>query len=71
MKLKRILGLAFFLCAMVAAVEAQALDEIRPGQDGRTGKESTSMPTGAACCSMKASIIGMARTGLHAGLPPK
>ncbi|WP_040602771.1 glycoside hydrolase family 43 protein [Paraprevotella xylaniphila] len=33
MKLKRILGLAFFLCAMVAAVEAQALDEIRPGQE--------------------------------------
>lgn len=33
MKLKRILGLAFFLCAMVAVVEAQALDEIRPGQE--------------------------------------
>ena len=33
MKLKRILGLAFFLCAMVAAVEAQALVEIRPGQE--------------------------------------
>ena len=33
MKLKRILGLAFFLCSMVAAVEAQALDEIRPGQE--------------------------------------
>ena len=33
MKLKRILGLAFFLRAMVAAVEAQALDEIRPGQE--------------------------------------
>lgn len=33
MKLKRILGLAFFLCAMVAAVEAQALDEIHPGQE--------------------------------------
>lgn len=33
MKLKRIFGLAFFLCAMVPAVEAQALDEIRPGQE--------------------------------------
>lgn len=33
MNLKRILGLAFFLCVMVPVVEAQVLDEIRPGQE--------------------------------------